>query len=316
MYTDEHGRSHRYPPPANYIRPQRETFSAADDWARLVKRGLQFDAYRGHTSVRVARGRCLNPLVTAGDLLTVRDVPAGEPLVDGNLYIVDWDNADEVQKYRDEINVPSTEPILIAKFLRFICGEWRTQCRDSVARLDGVIVGMIVGVNSLSEVGDYNGAAHAGQIGDNAASQIVSNFSATGLVVVAYTGSTTTSGDAVSATILTTGNPVAVDASGSYSTSVGSGATFTSLTMSIYRDGSVLASGQASFVDTELDPGNFSFIFYHPVSLFATDAPAAGTHTYTLHLAIAGSGTGLGSPPQKAGGTLINALIKIREYKK
>ena len=141
-----------------------EHFNAAEDWQQRCKRGLQFEPYSGDTHIRIIRGTCLNPLITAGEVFRVRDVADDETLIDGGLYMIEWSNESETQLYRDQINAPRTETILIAKFLKYLCAEWWVVCRDSFARLDGIVVGQVVGVVSANAP-----AVHASQIGINAA---------------------------------------------------------------------------------------------------------------------------------------------------
>jgi hypothetical protein len=162
MYTDPVGKQHRYGPPAGWVQPARESFNAAEDWQRLCERGLQFKPYYGPTQRSFVRGDCLEPLIVAGrHMLITRAVSPDEPLVDGGLYFIAWNNNDPgIQIYRDKIGVPPTEKIVIAKFLRFIGGEWWCQCKDSIAHLyDNLVVAEIVDVITL-------GAGVAGCIRD------------------------------------------------------------------------------------------------------------------------------------------------------
>ncbi len=56
MHLDAFGNPHRYGPPAGWVWPARESFSVADEWAKLVERGLQFPTYHGETSLSNVRG--------------------------------------------------------------------------------------------------------------------------------------------------------------------------------------------------------------------------------------------------------------------
>jgi hypothetical protein len=175
MYIDLHGKEHRYAPPKGWVQKDGQQSLGPADWDALVARGLQFEPYRGaDTHMRTARGTCLTPLVTAGDRLRVRGVADDEQLIDGGLYLIRWDDETEVQLYRDSISLKGTEPIYIAKFLRFFSGEWWCQCKDSLARLNGAVVGQVVGAMSNAP------AVHASQIGFNAATQILINNSSAG----------------------------------------------------------------------------------------------------------------------------------------
>jgi hypothetical protein len=185
VHRDPFGHEHRYGPPVGWVQPASWHSNADEDWALLCARGLRFEPYAGPTRVRIARGTCLEPLVIAGDLLTVRPVASDEALVDGALYVIDWANAAEVQAYRDEIGAPRNEPILIAKFLRYMGFGWWCQCRDSFARLDGVVVEEVVGASRPESV-ECRGA----QIGANAATSTITQTLAgpTALTPNTYSG--------------------------------------------------------------------------------------------------------------------------------
>jgi hypothetical protein len=134
MYVDLWGKEHRYGPPAGWVMPERECFSADDDWRRLVAQGLKFEPYSGPTRLCGVRGDCLEPLLVAGQhMLKVRPIAPGEPLIDGGLYCIKWDEADAtlLPAYKAKWGIQSQERITIVKFLRFIGGEWRAQCKDS-----------------------------------------------------------------------------------------------------------------------------------------------------------------------------------------
>jgi hypothetical protein len=95
----------------------------------------------------------MEPLLIAGMHALVRPVAPDEPLIDGGMYCIEWDDphaAAAERAYKERFGIPLTERIVITKFLRFICGEWVAQCKDSIAKLNGVVVGMVVGVISLS----------------------------------------------------------------------------------------------------------------------------------------------------------------------
>jgi hypothetical protein len=59
---------------------------------------------------------------------------------------------------------------VIAKYLRYIAGEWYCQCKDSIAPLNGVVVALVVGVVPA------DGPVHCGQIANNAVSQMSNTF--------------------------------------------------------------------------------------------------------------------------------------------
>jgi hypothetical protein len=189
MYTDIYGREHRYAPPLGYVQKDGTVhFCAADEWAAQVKRGLRFEPYGGaDTHVRISRGTCLNPLIVAGDRMRIRPVAEDETLIDGGLYLIRWHDESEVQLYRDSINLKGTEPIIIAKYLRFFAGQWWILCKDSMHRLNGTIVGQIVGKAVPSP--EIAPAVHAPQLGQNAATQILINNSSAGTTgITGFTG--------------------------------------------------------------------------------------------------------------------------------
>jgi hypothetical protein len=163
MHTDIYGREHRYAPPQGWVQPASESIGPAD-WDALVATGLSFRPYDGATQARIVRGTCLNPLLIAGDLLRVRHVAPDEPLADGGMYCIKWNNEEETQRYRDSIGVPCTEPIIITKLLRYVGMEWWCQCADSLCALDGEVVGEVVGHSRPQAV-----HAFAAQLGLHAA---------------------------------------------------------------------------------------------------------------------------------------------------
>lgn len=166
MWTDPFGREPRYAPPPGWLRPERESFNADEDWKRLIEAGPVLPDYSGPTSVRFIRGDCLEPLLVAGQhAIQVRPVAADEPLVDGGMYSIEWDEETEpMRAYYDKHGISPTEKIQIVKFLRFICGEWWCQCKDSIARLEGRVVAQVVSIVSLSTVVGCTGSAvHARQ---------------------------------------------------------------------------------------------------------------------------------------------------------
>jgi hypothetical protein len=151
MHIDAFGRRHRYGPPAGYRPPAQEVFCVDAEWSRLVERGLQFPAYSGPTTRFAVRGNCLEPLVTDRHMLLTRPVDPAEALTDGGLYAIRWDNEIESQIYRDSIGISTGGHIVIAKFLRFVAGEWWCLCADNLTPLlDNLIIGAIVAVLPLT----------------------------------------------------------------------------------------------------------------------------------------------------------------------
>jgi hypothetical protein len=176
MFVDIYGRAHRYPPPAKLMpRTNPNRFDAAEDWARIVAEGLQFEPCTGATFlVSSICGDCLEPLLIEGQhALVIRAVEPDEPFIDGGLYCIEWANKDEQHAYTDAHGLPRTERFLISKFLRFLpelghpFGEWYCQCKDSIAPLNGEAVYKVVGVVPTESV-------HSGQIANNAVTDFVS----------------------------------------------------------------------------------------------------------------------------------------------
>ncbi len=249
-----------------------------------------------------------------------------EPLIDRSLYLIDWEDDADVQCYRDKIGVAATEKIVIAKFLRFVGGEWWCQCRDSLTRLNGVVVGEIVGVIALGALagcgGSPVGEAHArqpicgnpfdaasaacSQLGVNAASAMVSNYSATTVTTTATPG-VTDNVAIISVALTTSGFPTAIDAGATIQASAVTGGILTTCLVSIYRDGAIVPSSQ--FDVTSVYTAGTNYV--QNLLLSATDTPAAGSHTYELHLTLKNGGSsGIATLAAWAN------FIKVREIKK
>jgi hypothetical protein len=130
-------------------------------------------------------GTCLNPLVVAGDVFTVRDVGEDELLVDGALYVIRWHDEGQVARYRERIHAPADEPILIAKFLRWFAGQWWCQAADGVSRLNGEVLSQVVGLTRSGTHGATTTGtpAHTATIDDNATTSIA-NASVAGPISV------------------------------------------------------------------------------------------------------------------------------------
>jgi hypothetical protein len=74
-------------------------------------------------------------------MVQVRAVAPGEAIEDGSMYSILWDDATEEIPYKTRVGIPIDQRITIIKYLRFICREWWCQCKDSIARLDGIAPG-------------------------------------------------------------------------------------------------------------------------------------------------------------------------------
>jgi hypothetical protein len=152
VYVDLYGIEHRYSPPAGWVqRDGTVHFSAADDWARMVAKGLDFPEYSGPSSLSFVRGDCLEPLITSQHALRLRPVALDAALIDGGLYCIELGasaESSETAAYRKQFGIAPGELFTITKFLRWIGSEWYAQCKDTVCRLDqyGVVVAMVVAV--------------------------------------------------------------------------------------------------------------------------------------------------------------------------
>ena len=182
MHVDQFGREHRYGPPAGWVEPAQLSLNAAKDWERIVARGFQFEPYEGSAQLglRFVSGDCLYPLLIEGQhAILVRPFAVDESIVDGDLYVIQWTNQDEVEAYRDKTGkaLPNGD---IAKFLRYIGGEWYCQCKDSFARLDGEVTGKVVGT-AVAQI------ANSAQIANLAVTESYDNVQASGPTAAAGT---------------------------------------------------------------------------------------------------------------------------------
>jgi hypothetical protein len=334
MYVDPFGRESLYAPPVDWVRRDGQESLGPKDWDALVGHGLEFSPYAGPTSIRMIRGTCLNPLLCAGDLITVRPVGDDEPLVDGGLYVIAWSNEEEVQVYRDSINLPATELVVeIAKFLRYIGGEWWCQCADSLARLDGIVVAMVVGMVSLSACTPEAQSVHArqplcgdpfdaesvagAQLGNNAASQILSAafsgiFPASifGITVAANSTTALTSVFTMSGTM--SGAPVAIDLIMGLSVTTITGATSWSAAVTVYRDGAAIAGATTATLRSTNSVWAAGTGQTYPIALTLVDgSPTSGAHTYAIMITGTVSG---GTANATVNATTCS--FKVREIKR
>jgi hypothetical protein len=143
---------------------------------------------------------------------------------------------------------------------------------------------------------------------NNAISQIGSNTNA-----AASTASCGPSGsadqDAVSFTIITTGAPVGIDISTTVTITNSGNNGGAAAWITVQRDGTDI--GTAKWDGAGAYHAASYTAFSEGVSLNVIDAPALGSHVYTLHLHVQGSGTS-GTFAM----TATNSSIKVREYKK
>lgn len=169
------------------------------------------------------------------------------------------------------------------------------------------------GVNSVRFGPTTNLAvSDTAQIGVNAASTMNSAAVSSSISVVAGLAGVLVNTDIISFTLTTTGQPVAIDAACTAFTGGASGVSCSIVNLSVYRDGTQVAGMIWDPTNGGLtNIGGSSIAFAIPVTLTVTDAPAAGSHTYTLHGQI-----------QRASGagTMTIActenFIKVREIKR
>lgn len=166
-------------------------------------------------------------------------------------------------------------------------------------------------INSLSfGPGTALDTVPTASIDPNAVSTIGSNYSATPVTV---STSTSSSADIITLTVTTTGGVIEVDAFAGYTGTEGIGGNriYSAALMSVYRDGSILASSQYDTTQLCSNAHAATQSGVIPVMLSVTDSPAAGSHTYTLHFDAAVAGTSGSS-----GSSFANPFIKVREIKR
>lgn len=144
-------------------------------------------------------------------------------------------------------------------------------------------------------------------ISPDAASILATNFLATATGVDTSTASPSST-TVLSLTVTSTGSPVSVDLSGSMSYFTPSGAAGAAV-IQILRDGSALPSGGV-FSNPAVTAG--TVVAWQPFSMIASDAPSAGSHTYSVLI----KATGTVSKAAPTGVTLANTYLKYREIKR
>lgn len=152
------------------------------------------------------------------------------------------------------------------------------------------------------------------QIGQNAASSVASAQSATTVgVSMNSSAGFTRSVDIISATVTTTGNPVAIDTASNVVATAAHQCVINPFNISVYRDGTQIASSIWDPTNAGANPvtENYS-VNGQLITLSVTDTPTAGTHTYTMHVNATTGGIGV------VVGIIncTNNFIKVREYKR
>jgi hypothetical protein len=291
---------HTYPPPVGYEAPTSFSFNAAADWQRLVAEGFQPDSYEGtDTSLRTMRGDCLSPLIIEGQHATVsRPLGPNERLVDGGLYVIEWDIENEVaeagRKLREKYGLASTDKIVIAKFLRYLCGTWYIHCNEALAPLHGTVIAKVIRIEPLERT-----AGSTAQMAAGAITQVV-NSTLSSLTSASLTGTTAApasnvSMDSLAITTLTN-SPVNVvctslpDASGDQ---VNSSVTGFQVSYTVWRNGVNINAPVATFSHQNTTWAAGSTIHTPPVTFdFVDPSPGIGYQLYSLRCSVTPSGTG------------------------
>lgn len=336
-YTDLFGRQHRYGPPATAVPLSGTvTFNAEQEWGKLCVRGLKFPHYEGPSSLSRVVGDCLYPLLVEGKhQLRIAPMGPDDVLVDGGLYVLELGglaHSSLAEELRAKFNLG--ENFVICKILRWIVDEWYVVFKDGMSPLSryGAVVAQVVAVLPL--IAPLTGCAptpeHTRQdhvcnnpfdaaspacasIDPNAVSTIGSANSATN---VASGGAinVNTNTTVISLTVTTTGAAVEVDASCTAQILNSVGGFMTVANLKIFRDGSAVSGA-------EWDPtnggssGNLNSTTMpqsQQVTLTVTDAPAAGSHTYSLVMNTTWSHSTSGI----ASLNCFNNFIKVREIKR
>lgn len=153
------------------MRAALRAFRADQEWDAMCARGLSFPEYDGPSYFSRIEGDCLEPLVTKKHLARCRALSDGETIVDGGLYIIEWENADDVREFCKSQGIVHREgePFLVSKFVRRIGPEYYIHARGNyIAPLTGTLVGRIVGLPG-------GAPAYTGKLASNAATAILTS---------------------------------------------------------------------------------------------------------------------------------------------
>ena len=312
-----------YAPPAAWAQTTvSDSISESTEWSKFVARGLRFPKYNGPSDLCTAAGTCLNPLVGENDLFLIRPVALDEPLVDAGLYIFEceWKDKDDLAKikaYCEAIGGMPYAKNVVMKFLRFACFEWWYVCNQGIGALTNLpglkVLSQVVGTLPRDAAGWHPNTRVAvrdtAQLGLNAASQIASSYTGLLTSVIGQVGGTNPGvSNILSITLICTGAPIAIDVYGSVTGGNTAGATCSAGSLTVQRDGAAITASNFNLAPLI----NSGAIAPTPITLSLTDAPAAGSHTYTVHVSVTASGTG-GSDSQANFG---QTFMKIREIKR
>jgi hypothetical protein len=192
--------------------------------------------------------------------------------------------------------------------------SWFWICRDGISK-QATATGRVVAVKGDGRflTGDIvHRTVSLASIDDNAVSQILSNTISGTQSVTAGIG-LTADADWNAVAITTTGFAIAIDATGTFAVAGIGGLVVCLLT--VRRDGSDIGSVSfdmaAAWLQVLAINSSNPAAWTWPVTLSLVDMPAAGAHTYTIHLHVTCS---VGTHDQVIDGT--NTMLKVREIKK
>ena len=204
------------------------------------------------------------------------------------------------QEYKQQSNYNFNQTIRFGMFNNVQAGLIGRFARPRVEEINGTEPSINSMLNSAS----------SGQIGSNAVSQIASTYAATGTGASGGPGS---SGPTAVASVVatTTGAPVSVDLTGSFSVSLVPSAHAATCVYQLYMDGSAVASTPTFDVVANGAVNSTAGALVGNFALVCNLTPSAASHTFTLELAWSVAGTS---------GTVVFTTtqvgIKVREIKK
>jgi hypothetical protein len=289
----------------------------ADGWA---PRSPAFGEELARLEVSTARGKCLEPLIVEGDELYVDPRLPPKP---GDL--VSFQLSERGAAAQNSALPPGQSPwragdrwtkLLvpyrgIAMLLENHGGAATTTLLAGESADAAVALWPVRQIRRASRL-LFTPDVYSPQIGIDAASQIFSVVVAGAVQLNLPVGSTVQDVDVITGTIITTGRPIAVDASTFFSIGNSNNNAPNMCKLTVRRDGSdvgtAIFDGYAAWLNAN-SSGQRSW--NGQVTLTITDAPAAGSHTYAFHITGSAGGT--------AGASLAsatNTTFKIREIKR
>jgi hypothetical protein len=288
--------------------------TVANGWC---PRSPAFEPELSRLEVSTTRGNCLEPLIFAGDVVYIdrNAKPLPGDLVSLKLskrYVAD-NNGSLVNG-----QPPREGDQWLKLFVLYHGFEMLLENRDSATatRLacehpdDTPVLHPIRQVRRDGRL-LFTPDSHAGQLGDNAASQMISAQANSSIQTLNVNASNSpVNSDLQTVTITTSGFPVAIDLSVNWDVGTSAAGVVTSFALYCYRDGS--NTGSAGYVTNGAPAVGPSSL----ATLSVTDMPSAGTHTYTLRMVASGTGSGTGTPAPTGVVNYWSAFVKAREIKK